>query len=231
MGESNWSFSSGGVDINTVDRGVTSGVTPPPGGGSFVYAFNSLVTGAGAVGKYANQTGFDPCASGGSIRGAIQRGPGGGSTGFSPFLFLQCQGNSVNDSAYKLGLSDEEPHRIVLRKSSLASGCPAVAQTAGLLAQSTETFLQGTWLHLRLDAIVNLNGDVILNCYYSDLDTHDVDSPVWEDIPGISQFIDDHLGINSGSQPFTSGRVGFGFQVTEITRRSFFDYLEISRQV
>jgi hypothetical protein len=33
-----------------------------------------------------------------SIRGCIQRGPGGGPTGFSPFLYLCCQGNSVNDS-------------------------------------------------------------------------------------------------------------------------------------
>ena len=38
----------------------------------------------------------------------MQRGPGGGPTGFSPFLFLCCQGNSVNDSAYLLGLSDDD---------------------------------------------------------------------------------------------------------------------------
>jgi len=231
MGEADWSFLGGSLDINTVDRGVTSGATPPPAGGSFVYAFNSLVQAGGAVGKYPNQSGFDPAAKGSSIRGAVQRGAGGGSTGFSPFLFSQLQGNSVNDSGYKLGLSDEEPHRIVLRKGSIASGCPAVSQTTGLLAQSSESFLVGDWLHLRLDAIVNLNDDVILNCYYSDLDAHDVDSPVWTAIPGIAQFIDDHLGINSGSQPYTSGRMGFAFQVTEITRRSYFDYLEAIRQV
>jgi hypothetical protein len=106
-----------------------------------------------------------------------------------------------------------------------------VAQTAGLLAQSSTSYLQGEWLHLRLDAIVNLNDDVILNAYYSDLDANDVTSPVWQVIPGISQFIDDHLGINSGSQPYTSGRMGFAFQLTEITRRGYFDHAEVIRQV
>jgi hypothetical protein len=45
------------------------------------------------------------------------------------------------------------------------------------------------------------------------------------------EFIDDHLGINSGSQPLTSGRGGFGFAVKDVTRRAFFDHVELMRQV
>jgi hypothetical protein len=85
-------------------------------------------------------------------------------------------------------------------------------------------------VHLRLDAIVNTNGDVVLNCYENNLALNPVTAPVWEAIPGISQFIDDQLGINSGSQPFTSGRGGFGFATKDVTRRSYVDYVEIQRQ-
>lgn len=47
----------------------------------------------------------------------------------------------------------------------------------------------------------------------------------------MAQFIDDHLGINSGSQPLTSGRAGFGFAVEDVTRRAFVDHVELMRQV
>lgn len=35
--------------------------------------------------------------------------------------------------------------------------------------------------------------------------------------------------MNSGSQPPTSGRGGFGFSVRDVTRRSFFDRLDLYR--
>jgi hypothetical protein len=44
----------------------------------------------GGVALFANLASFAPMAKGGSIRGALQRGPGGGPTVFSPFLFLCC---------------------------------------------------------------------------------------------------------------------------------------------
>ena len=46
----------------------------------------------------------------------------------------------------------------------------------------------------------------------------------------MAEFIDDHLGINSGSQPLTSGRGGFGFSVQDVTRRAYFDHIELFRQ-
>jgi hypothetical protein len=230
MGSTDWTYLNDGLDIATVDRGPTAGITAPPGGGSFVFAFNSLDAATGAVALFANQPDFAPMALGGSIRGCLQRGPGGGPTGFSPFLFLCGQGTSVNDQAYLLGLSDEDPHRVVLRKGSLVAGVPS-ADGPGVLLASGASFAQSTWLHLRLDVIVNTNGDVVLKVLQNDLDAHPLGSPPdWQPVPGMVELIDDHLGINSGSQPLTSGRGGFGFAVQDVTRRGFFDHLELLRQ-
>ncbi|MCP4678753.1 MAG: hypothetical protein GY854_25235 [Deltaproteobacteria bacterium] len=230
MGSTDWAFLTDGLDIATVDRGATAGIDAPPGGGDFVYAFNSLTAANGAVGLFANLVDFAPMAKGGSIRGCIQRGPGGGPTGFSPFLYLCCQGDSVNDSAYMLGLSDDDPHRIVLRKGAVAVGIPG-SDGEGVLLASGGSFVQGTWLHLRLDAVVNTNGDVVLKVFSNDLDANPLGSPpVWDPVPGMVEFIDDHLGINSGSQPLTSGRGGFAFATEDVTRRGYFDHIELLRQ-
>lgn len=230
MAELDWSYLTGGLDIATVDRGVTSGIARPPGGGDFLFAFNSLTTAAGAVALFVNLPDFAPLAKGGSIRACIQRGPGGGSIGFSPFLFLCGQGTSVNDAAYLLGLSDDDPHRIVLRKGAPAVGIPD-SSGPGVLLASSASFIQGTWLHLRLDVIVNANHDVIIQIFENDLGAHPLGSPPdWQPVAGMVEFIDDHLGINSGSQPLTSGRAGFGFAVKDVTRRAYFDHIELWRQ-
>ena len=231
MAEADWTYLNDGLDIATVDRGVTAGIARPPGGGSFLFAFNSLAAVQGAVGLFCNLLDFAPMAKGASIRGCVQRGPGGGPTGFSPFMFLACQGNSVNDTAYLLGLSDDDPHRIVLRKGAVAVGIPD-SEGPNVLLASGESFSQGTWLHLRLDVIVNDNGDVVLKVLRNDLGAHPLGSPPdWQPVPGMVEFIDDHLGINSGSQPLTSGRGGFGMSVADVTRRGYFDHLELLRQV
>src|SRR5262245_24816794 len=230
MASTDWAFLDDGLDIATVDRGVTAGIARPPGGGSFLYAFNSKSVAAGAVALFCALPDFAPMAKGCSIRGCVQRGPGGGPTGFSPFLFASCQGPSVNDHAYLLGLSDDDPHRIVLRKGALSVGVPSSSERSVLLA-SSEAFEQGAWLHLRLDVITNDNGDVVLRVFRNDLDAHALGTPPsWQTIDGMPLFIDDHLGINSGSEPLTSGRAGFGFSSRDVTRRAFFDHLEVARQ-
>lgn len=230
MGSADWTFLNDGLDIATVDRGVTAGIARPPGGGNFVYAFNSLAAVQGAVGLFANLVDFAPMAKGGSIRGCIQRGPSGGATGFAPYLFLAAQGPSVHDTAYLLGLSDTDPHRIVLRKGALAVGIPD-AEGPGTLLASGESFAIGTWLHLRLDVIVNLNGDVVLQVLQNDLAAHPLGTPPsWQPVAGMAPFIDDTTAINSGSQPLTSGRGGFGVTVKDAARRAFFDHIELQRQ-
>ncbi len=233
MAETDWTYLNDGLDAAAVDRGVTTGIARSPGGGNFVFGLNSLATAQGAVGLFTNQVNFAPMAKGGSVRGAIQRGQSGGPLNFAPFLFVGLQGPSVNDQGYLLGLGDGDPHHVVLRKGALSGGLPDVAPgTQGVLRRSTGTFLPATWLHLRLDMVVNLNGDVLLQVFQNDLVAHPLGTaPSWAAVPGMDQFIDDALGINSGSQPFTSGRAGFGFFTKDVTRRGFFDQVEVYRQL
>ncbi len=84
----------------------------------------------------------------------------------------------------------------------------------------------------RLDVIVNDNGDVVLQVFRNDLTARPLSAPaVWLPVAGMAEFIDDHLGINSGAQPLTAGRAGFGFACSDVSRRAYFDHLEIWRQL
>lgn len=232
MASADWQEATDGLDASTVDRGVTNGIARPNGGGAFVYGFNSLANTPGAVALYATQANFAPMAKGGRITAAIQRGISGGPLNFSPFIFLGLGGTSVNDVGYMLGLQDDDPHRIVLRKGQLVGGLPAGAVgTNGILARSTATYAPGTWLHLLLDMIVNANGDVLLKCQASDLAQHSVATPSWAAIPGIGTVVDDALGVNTGSPALTSGRGGFGVVTKDVTRRAYFDRITLARQL
>lgn len=247
MGSTNWTELDDDLDLASLDRGVTSGIARPNGGGSFIYGFNSKVTAAGGAALFTNQVNFAPTPAnkGGSVRGAVQRGVSAGEINFSPFLFLLGQGTSMNDAAYLIGLQDDSPHRIALRKGAVIDGIPSASPGAsGILRRSTATYVPGTWLHLRLDAVVNLNGDVILKAFMNDLAANSVTSPVWLPIPGIEDptlvashgagtaFINDSLGINGEAGPsFTSGRMGFGFACHDVSRRGFFDQIECLRQL
>lgn len=232
MGEIDWTIAGDSLAQPSIDRGVTNGVARPNGGGNFVYGFASLEVVTGSVVLFANQTNFAPNAKGGSVRGALKRGIGGGKEGFSPFLVLGMQGSSVSDEGYLLGLSDADPSRIALRKGVINSGVPGdVVGSGGILAVSTDTFDWDEWLHLRLDQVVNGNGDVLLKCFRNDLDSNPVTSPVWEAVPGLDDIVDDTLGVNTGSSPFTSGRFGFGFASQDVTRRGYVDHVEVFRQL
>ena len=180
-------------------------------------------------------------ARGGRIVGAVQRAPSGGATGFSPMLFIALQGTMTEDTGYILGLSDSSPHRIILRKGKLSEGVPdSPVGTDGVLARGSEVFPAATWHHLRLDIVVNENGDTVLLAFQSDLDTATMPNSVWSDIPGMTYtpdpapgrvFIDDALGVNSGGVPYTSGRVGFAFQCSDVARRAFFARIILFRQL
>lgn len=245
MSETNWTEFADGLVIASLDRGVTSGVARPNGGGNFVFGFNSLVVAEGAAAYFANQANFapTPASKGGRVTGAIKRAPSSGTTGFAPFFLIQAQGTSVNDNAYLLGLQDDSPYRIALRKGKIVQGVPAALPGAsGILRRSTATFNPDTWHHLRMDVVVNLNGDVILKVWSSDLVANAVTVPVWTPIAGIedaglvashgagTSFIDDSLAINSGSAAYTSGRMGLGFYTKDISRRGVFDHVECIRQ-
>jgi len=232
MASSDFAALTDGVPAASFARGTTQGVTPPPGGGSRVYAYNSIVGGTtGAAGLKYTAVNFDPHSNGGRISGALIRLPSGNATGFAPMLFASLQGNSVNDTGYLIGLSDADPHFIVLRKGSPSAGLPDGTPGAnGILRRSSESYANNTWLHLRLDVEVTGTGDTLLTVFQNDLNTNDVDSPVWVAVPGMDQFVDDVAQINSGTAPLVGGRSGFAFWANDITRRAAVDHLTIARQ-
>lgn len=248
MASTDWTECNGNLDTSTVARGVTAGTTPPNGGSSFVYGMNSLSSTAGAVGLYVNATGnsganalFAPMqtdsnvATGGSVRGAIVRGISAEpQTGFAPFLFINLKSGltsnpNVNDTGYLLGLEDSNPARIILRKGPLSGGL-TVDTSKSTLAVSSNAYTPGTWVHLRLDAIFNQNGDVVLLVFQNDLTANSVVAPVWNAIPGMPTIVDDALAVNSGTTPLAGGFAGFGAYTAALQKRSYFDQVQVLRQ-
>lgn len=241
MAQADWTIAADSLGTGVVRRGATAGVAPPNGGGVGTYAFNSIDLTTGAVALFANQAGFAPTGSGGRVSGALKRLPSGGPQGFAPFLFVGLQGSSVNDLAYMLGLADDDPSRLVLKKGALTAGLANLAPDPtvnGVLMRSTEAIPEDTWVHLRLDVILQGSGDVIVQVFENDLDANPVSSPIWTPIAGmegplsptIEGFVDDALGVNTGSVPLVGGRIGFGFYSDDVTRRGAFDHLQVARQ-
>lgn len=244
MAEADFTELTGVLATSSVKRGVTQGITPPNGGGSAIYGFNSLINTTGVVARHTNLVNFNPASKGADVSFAMRRGLGGGQTGWAAMMFACLGGVDVGDVAYILGLSDADPGKIVLRKGDLATGLPdAAVGSAGVLAVSTDSIAIDLWVHLRLEVVVNVSGDVVLNVYRNeDLATNDVTSPVWVKIPGMSDFpggapggqtaiIDDVLGVNTGSVPFLTGRAGYGMHSTSDVRRAYFDHHVFGRQL
>lgn len=234
MATSDWTTLPNSIDNASLRAGVTAGITPPNGGSSYTFGFNSRATGFDGSSAY-KYTGlnYDPIsAEGGLISGALIRLPSGGTTGFAPFLFFSAQDNDVGAEGYMVGLQDDDPSSIVLRKGVLNEGLPSgnVGEN-GVLAKSSETISTDTWVHLRLSVLVQGTGDVLLTVEQNDLTVNSVATPVWAAITGMDTFIDDSLGINSGSLPFAGGRLGFGMYANDISRRGAVDHLTVERQL
>jgi hypothetical protein len=234
MAEADWIELANSQDANTVARGVTAGTAKPSSAGAndFVFGWNSLLSSPGAHGLYVDKPNFNPLQNdavgptGGSVRAAIKRGQVGGgvaNTGYAPMLFFSLQAADVNGQGYLLGLEDNEPHRIVLVKGAPISGLP----TSTALRVSSESFQADTWLHLRLDAVFNANGDVVLNMFRN---KGVVETPVWEAIAGMDSFIDDSIQVNTGSAPFSGGFAGFAFFSNDLQKRAYIDHVEVLRQ-
>ena len=250
MAEADWDVLTNGLDPASLLRGVTGAEPPPSGGGAFVHGFRSATASAGAAGRNTNQADYCPITpggggpplsvGGGSISGALKRGPCAVATGFSPLLYIGMQAGgptpSVLDNAYIIGLEDSNPHRVVVRKGRVVDGVPA-ATSLNSLMRSIKTANIDTWWHVRLDMIVNPTGDVVLRVFENDLAVNPVTAPDWQELEmdgatdGINGFIDDALGAASGSLPYIGGYTGFACQVAGQGRRVYFDQITIARQV
>lgn len=229
MAQSNYTACSDNLDPGNVARGVSAGFTTPSGGGSFCYSMNSLSATPGAVCFFNNYAGFTPMDKGGRVSGCLLRGSSAGRQNFSPFLFIGLQGTTNLDTAYILGLSDDDPSLVSLVKGRLVDGVPsAVPGTLGVLRRSAVTADVDKWQQLRLDMIVNPGGDTILRAYRSELYPGSGLSPVWTEL--FPYFVDDVTGVNSGSAPLANGRQGFGAAFKDVSRRVRFDLLQHQKQ-
>jgi hypothetical protein len=233
MAQADWTELDLGLDTNSLKQGVTNGaVARPNGGGNFVFGFNSRVTTPGAAGLFVNLSNFAPMAKGCSIRGCIQRGLSGSPVNFAPFFFVSLGGTSVSDVGYLFGLEDADPHHIVFRKGDVATGLPSASiGSQGIYAKSLATYANATWLQIRMDVIAEPNGDVLIQFFQSDLTANACTAPSWAPIPGMTSFLDDHLDVATGTDPLTSGYGGFAFATKDVTRRGYFDQLEVWRQL
>lgn len=242
MSSSQWSQVSDGLSSSLLAvNPVTSAVVALPNGndGSFVFGFHSITNDVGVSAYYSTQSGYAPTSKQGRLSAALQKGVGAGNDKHSPFIFLGLGGTGSTNMAYMLGLDESATPRIVLRKGQLANGLPAVAPgSQGVLRRSSSTISIGTWIHLKIDAILQPGGDVLIQCFQNDIVANGVDSPVWTAIAGISDFTDDAGGINSAllgitgadSAPLTSGRMGFGTRSADANRNSYFARIAPEKQ-
>ena len=238
MSELNWqvlpgSSGEGGAPFYT---GTSAVFTPPPGGGDRTYTWRAAdanVNGVHAL--YADVANYNPIPGnfGGSIRGALYRADGSSATDHSVFLFFQQQADNATATGYMVGLSPETSSHLVLVKGPLSAGIPTSAvKTDGVIARSTSTFAQGAWVHVRLDVVVNPNGDVVLNTWTNNLDVNDVLTPVWTAVPEMSGIIDDAIGWNTGTPGLNvGGRLGFGYHATASGTAGAVDHIGAIRNV
>lgn len=237
MAATDWDDQTGTLVNPDVTRGVTSGITPPNGGGTWVYGANSITAATGVAAIRVDLAGVNPTSSGGQISCALRRGSPG--SGVAPFVWCMS-GTQVTDTAYILGLSDADPARIILRKGRIVDGIPDLTPDPtvnGNLLASTATYAWGTWVHVRLKFIDQPTNDVLLVVEQNeDLATNDVTAPVWTVPAGMEGslafpgFLDDQLQINTGSAPLNSGFLGVGIYLNGLGKKGFVDHFKVAYQ-
>lgn len=229
MSSTDWTVLTGSSGTGDLRRGVTDSPGPglPNGGGTFCYGFGSAVASLVAAGLYYSDAGWNPTFKGGRVTCALVKAgkgsDGGNNDLYAPMLFVNLQGANISDEGYILGLTEEEPARIALKKGALNTGL--AADDPGILRLSSGTFAKEAWQHLRLDVIEQPSGDVLLKCFANDLSVNAVTAPSWAAISGMADYTDDVLGHATGSVPFTGGgRMGYAFYSEAASNR--YGYLD-----
>lgn len=221
-----------GLDAGDVAKGVSNAFSTPNGGGSFAHVFHSLQPQIGFAGWYfSGLSSFNPFPTnkGGSIRAALRRYSAG--VNYAPMIGLIAGTDLDTSNAYLIGLSNTDPYQIVLRKGIVKGGLDPTG--SDVLRASNESWASNTiYQHLRLDVIVNPQGDVVLNVFKNDLDVNTVTSPNWEAISGMDSFVDDSVGALTGTAPLISGFRGFfgHFNDGEAGKVSLIDHVELEQQ-
>jgi hypothetical protein len=228
MAQSDWTQLTDSLGTSILDRSPTNGPTPPNGGGSYTYAWNSIDSAVGAAGFYysTDPGNFAPTAKGVRIRAAMRRLAN--STGSTPFVYGCLQSSAVAGMGYLIGLAhDETPARLIVAKGAPSNGLLA----ANAIMQSSAYYNVGDWMHIQVDVIRQQGSDdVKLIVWENNLSAHTVGSPTFVKVPGMESFTDDSVGIATGSAPYLNGYVGFAHYSGGVGRYALHDHLQIWRQ-
>jgi hypothetical protein len=241
MAENDWAAITGGsaLGAGSVARGVSNAFLEPPHSGTndYVFGFRSLDASSGVAGYVCDLANFKPIGGGsdkgGSIRAAMKRYSA--QDGFAPFMGL-IPGTDPTAAGYFLGLTEgATSYKLALKKGNPASGLDATEST--ILRSSTASFTDSgdtaaAWFQVRLDVLVNPNGDVVLSVKQNDLASYDVDNPTWAAVTGMDDYIDDAVGILTGSAPIVNSfYVMYGhYTAASQGAVSLFDHIEVYRQ-
>lgn len=239
MASSDWQSLTNNISDGIAVSGATSGLTPMLGGGPNVWGYNSSNSSAsGALArKYVGSSPLPVFDKGCVFSGAMVRYISVGSTGYAVGIFA-CLGSDqaavdVNGTAYMLGLQDDDPSHIVLVKGPVSAGLPAgnvgLVGSSTILRKSVNAVALGEWVHLQLDATVQANGDVHLQCFRSS-EPDLTNPPVFAAIDGMDLFTDDVTKVNSGSDPLTEGPPGKFWHQSEPNRAGAVDQHAVERQ-
>ena len=235
MAEADWSDMAGSaLDATDVPRGVSAAFTVPNGGTTYVYGFRSAVSTTGFGGKVCAVANFNPIAAnkGGVISAAMKRYSSGAN--FAPMIGFMMGTDPATSNAYMLGLSEADAYQIVLRKGVPSAGLDAAASS--VLRSSTSSWTtvgdsSGAWKHLRLEVLVNPHDEVVLICKQSDLGSYTVSAPTWAAITGMADYIDDSVGILTGSLPYLGSFYPFfGMYSEGAGTQVLFDHIVVERQ-
>jgi hypothetical protein len=216
---------NGNLDSSTVSRGQTDNVAFDIQENTYAVGFHTLKAAQGFTGLANAIDNFCPITDGkGGVISALLRRhiP---QFGGAPLIFLANSKDAQTAQAYMLGLSEDFPYRIVLKKGLLGSGLK-VADALRVSAQAWQTPL---WFELALQVGVNAQGDIGLIVQRRD----PVLTGAWGSVPGMAFLLDDALGRASGQPPvFGDFYVGFGHYSSGASGRvSVFDHLIVERQL
>jgi hypothetical protein len=235
MAQADWTTMTNGLTSADVRSGVSMAAAFDPPDGSFVYFFNTVGATVGVAARRVNLTNFNPTAygKGGSLWMCMRRW-GSSLTGMYPFIALLNSADVASAEGYILGLTNESTSRLMLKKGPINGNL--LSSDSSLLRISDATY-GNAWFEVRLDLIVNPQGDVVLNVYQSDLTAYNPGSEVWTVPDGMTMFVDDAGGILTGSVPILGSSPNGYYMVYgmysegTLARACLFDYGKFRRQL
>lgn len=218
MSSSDWVALTNSDDASVITRGViaTAAVPPAPPGQSDPYVYGMRALSPGVLALRTDLAGFTPIAAAKSAQITIALRAIAGAQVFA-FAGLQGAGQ-IDRVGYQLGL---DPYGfLTLSKGLLTDDINAPAK---ILRHSSAPYAPGSWVHCRLDVVINTNvsgteGDVIVHAWTSS--SGNVFAPAWERT--LLGYVDDVLAAGTGSKPLRGGYVGYGAKFTAAGQAALF---------